>query len=107
MSDSELKPTTDEQKPITPLRCLTGATISGVLAIAGYKLMIAIAQTYATKPINSTNQIAINISSAVRTLVIGVTALASSVFAVVTLGLLALAIKLLFQKKPTEKTLNN
>jgi hypothetical protein len=99
MSDSDLKPVTEEKKPITPLRCLTGSSISGLLAIAAYKLMMAIAQTYATKPINFSNPIAVNIASAVRTLIVGVTALAASILAMVTLGLCALAIKLIFQQK--------
>jgi hypothetical protein len=69
--------------------------------------MVAVAQTYATKPINFTNPIAVNIASAVRTLMIGITALAASVFAMVTLGLCALAIKLVFQQKTSENSLNN
>lgn len=46
--------------PPTPLRCITGATISGGLAFAMYSLMIAIATTFASKPIHSDNQIVIN-----------------------------------------------
>lgn len=98
MSDSQIKETTEGQKPITPTRCVTGSLISGILAIAAYKLMISIAETYATKPVNFTNQMAVNIATAVRTLVIGITALAACVFGMVTLGLFALAIQLIFNK---------
>jgi hypothetical protein len=101
MSDPELNQVSEEEKPVTPLRCFTGASISGVLAIAASKLMISMAQTYATKPINFTNPIAVNIASAVRTLVVGITALATGIFTMVTLGLCALAIKLIFHKKTT------
>ena len=85
--------------PPTPLRCITGATISGGLAFAMYSLMIAIATTFASKPIHSDNQIVINIASAVRTLVVGVAALGMGIFSIVAIGLLALAIQLLIQGK--------
>ncbi|MEY3255073.1 MAG: hypothetical protein RLZZ29_204 [Cyanobacteriota bacterium] len=85
--------------PPTPLRCITGATISGGLAFAMYSLMIAIATTFASKPIHSDNQIVINIASAVRTLVVGVVALGMGIFSIVAIGLLALAIQLLIQGK--------
>ena len=85
--------------PPTPLRCITGATISGGLAFAMYSLMIAIATTFANKPIHSDNQIVINIASAVRTLVVGVVALGMGIFSIVAIGLLALAIQLLIQGK--------
>jgi hypothetical protein len=61
--------------------------------------MIAIATTFASKPIHSDNQIVINIASAVRTLVVGVVALGMGIFSIVTIGLLALAIQLLIQGK--------
>jgi hypothetical protein len=86
------------QVPPTPLRCLTGAAMSGGLAYAMYSLMIAIATTFATKPIHSDNQIVLNIASAVRTLVVGVVALGAAIFGIVALGLTALAIQLLIQK---------
>ena len=86
------------QVPPTPSRCLTGAAISGGLAYAMYSLMIAIATTFATKPIHSDNQIVLNLASAVRTLVVGVVALGTGIFGIVALGLTALAIQLLIQK---------
>jgi hypothetical protein len=82
----------------TPLRCLTGALISGGLAVLLYRLTAAIASTYAAKPIATSNPFAANIASAVRTLVMGMTALATGIFAFATLGLLALAGQLLIQR---------
>jgi hypothetical protein len=97
----------ENKKEITPLRCITGSSISGLMAIAAYNLMIAIAQTYANKPINFNNQFAANIASAVRTLVVGITALATGLFTMVTIGLFALAIQLIFQKLKGEENVKN
>lgn len=94
-----LKSAQDTNAPPTPLKCITGATISGGLAFAMYSLMIAIATTFASKPIHSDNQIVINIASAVRTLVVGVVALGMGIFSIVAIGLLALAIQLLIRGK--------
>lgn len=88
---------TKEQKA-TPLNCLLGAAISGALGLGMYKLAYAIAQTYAQKPIHSTSTLAINIAAAVRTLVVGVSTLAAALFAITTVGLIALAIQLLIKK---------
>lgn len=96
MNEPNLTPQTPTQT--TPLRCITGALFSGALAYAAYSLTSAIATTYATKPIHSHNWIVLNITSAVRTLVVGVTAFASAVFAIATVGLVALAVQLLFQQ---------
>ncbi|BAZ29728.1 hypothetical protein NIES4074_21750 [Cylindrospermum sp. NIES-4074] len=106
MSEEKTTPQVDNsgQVPPTPLRCVTGAAISGGLAFAMYSLMIAIATTFATKPIHSDNQIVMNIGSAVRTLVVGVVALGTGIFGLVAIGLLALAVQLIAQQltKPKE-----
>ena len=94
---------TPEQIPPTPLRCITGSVMSGGFAYAMYSLMIAIATTFANKPIHSDNQIVINIGSAVRTLVVGVVALGTGIFGIAAVGLLALAGQLLIQKLTTSK----
>lgn len=88
---------TNEQKPPNPLRCLTGALISGGLANALYSLTAAIAQSFAAKPIHSDNVAVVNISSAVRTLVVGISALGTGIFGLVAIGLVALAIQILIQ----------
>lgn len=89
---------TNTDKKLTPLRCLTGALISGTMAIALYSLTSSIAQTYATKPINSSSPIAINIASAVRTLVVGASTLATFIFALAAVGLVALAGQIILQR---------
>jgi hypothetical protein len=105
MTKPNLNPTTEtpNQVPPTPLRCITGAVISGGLAFAMYSLMIAIATTFAAKPIHSDNQIVLNLASAVRTLVVGVVALGTGIFGIVAFGLLALAVQLLFQQLKSPK----
>lgn len=90
---------TEEGKtPPTPLRCFTGALTSSVFSLLAYKLMIAIAISFANKPIVSDNRITMNIAAAVRTLVIGMAALGAGIFGIAALGLAALGIQLLFKK---------
>ena len=99
MSDPKIiQPEAENQVPPTPLRCITGSVFSGGLGYAMYSLMISIATTFATKPIHSDNPMVVNIGSAVRTLVVGVVALGSGIFAIVAIGLLALAMQLLLQQ---------
>ena len=96
-SNSKNKSVAGGEKKVTPARCIVGASISGSLAIAFYFLTVSIYQTFANKPIQSSNPFVINISSAVRTLVEGSIALATGIFAVTTVGLVALAIQLTIQ----------
>lgn len=91
----------DNKTAPTPVRCLSGASISGVLAVGLYFLTSAIATAFAHTPVSTKNMFAIKIAIAVRTLVIGVSALGTGIFSLVTLGLIALAIQL------TMKNLNS
>ena len=93
-TDVSLDKTTEKT---TPLSCFFASCISGVLAFASYSLFSSIVQTYATKAVTSNNPIVINITSAVRTLVMGVVALATGVFAMVAIGLFLLGIQLTVQ----------
>ncbi|MDJ0728330.1 MAG: DUF3082 domain-containing protein [Prochloraceae cyanobacterium] len=102
MSNSEI-----EQKKPTPLRCLVGASISGSLGYALYLLTTSIAVSFATKPVQSTNPFVINLSAAVRTLVVGVSTLATCLFAITTLGLILLAIQLVIQGFKQEEDLTS
>ena len=103
-SPNQVSPAADTPQT-SPLRCLLGAVISSGLAYAAYSLTSSIAQTFAAKPVTSTNTIVVNISSAVRTLVVGSCALGTGVFGLVAFGLVALAIQLLierFTKRPSD-----
>ncbi|MDZ8189914.1 MAG: DUF3082 domain-containing protein [Nostoc sp. ChiSLP02] len=109
MSDQNLTPKTDPQvqMAVSPLRSIAGAVISGGMAFALYSLMIAIATSFANKPVHSINPLVIKITSAVRTLVVGVVALGSGIFAIVAIGLLALTLQLLVQQFTKPKSSEN
>lgn len=106
MSDQNPTPKTDAQVQVSvsPLRSIIGAVISGGMAFAMYSLMIAIATNFATKPVHSLNPLVIKITSAVRTLVVGVVALGSGIFGIVAIGLLALTLQLLIQQLTKPKS---
>jgi hypothetical protein len=59
----------------TPLRCFTGSITAGTFSLLAYRLTISIATNFANRPVTSLNPAVVNISSAVRTLVIGMAAL--------------------------------
>jgi hypothetical protein len=96
--ETPLTVTTTEPVQPTLMRCFMGSAISGGFAYACMMLTSAIATTFAHKPIHSDNPIAVNISAAVRTLVTGVSTLATFIFAFAAFGLFCLGIQLLFQK---------
>ncbi|WP_036487979.1 DUF3082 domain-containing protein [Myxosarcina sp. GI1] len=85
------------EKKITLLRCWTASILSGGLATAIYFLMMSIVQTYANKPVTSANPVVVNLTVAVRTLVIGMAALGTGVFGIVALGLFLLGIQVAIQ----------
>lgn len=93
----------DNTNNVTPLRCLLGAVVSAPFAIALYFLTYSIAQSFAAKPIISDSTYVIRIAVAVRTLVVGAATLATGIFSLVTVGLIALAIQLSIQslRKPS------
>lgn len=73
--------------------------MSAAFALGLYELTYAIAQTFANKPMTTTNTIALNIGIAVRTLVVGIVALGMGVFGITALGLLALTLQLALTKR--------
>ena len=81
----------------TPLRCFFAATLSGGIAFCSYLLFNSVVQTYATKTVTSTNPVVINLTAAVRTMVMGIVALGTGVFGVVAVGLFLLGIQLTVQ----------
>jgi hypothetical protein len=82
----------------TPLQCLVGAIIAGAIAVGAYFLTQSIAQSFAGNPFQSDNMLALRIAIAVRTLVVGIVALATGVFGIAGLGLLALGVQLTIQQ---------
>ncbi|NER02009.1 MAG: DUF3082 domain-containing protein [Okeania sp. SIO3C4] len=83
---------------VNPLQCLASAIIAGGLATLTYMLMKSISERFASKAIISDNFFVVNISTAVRALVVGVIALATCMCAMVSLGLVALAIQIIIQR---------
>ena len=77
----------------TPLNCLIGAAIAGIMSFAMYTMTSNIATTFATRPMGHKTTMAVNIATAVRTLVVGSTALATAVFGIIAVGLAALAVQ--------------
>jgi hypothetical protein len=93
---------TPPQDPPTPLRCFTGALISGAISLGVYGLTSSIAQTFAEKPVATSSYLAANIAVAVRTLVVGGCALATFVFGFSALGLVALGIQQFITRSQSE-----
>ena len=105
--DDKSSITKPDKKEVSPISCFFASVVSGTIAVAVYSLMNAIAQTYANKPIVAKSVFAIKITTAVRTLVVGVAALGAGVFALVAVGLFLLGIQLtiksLTHKESSEK----
>lgn len=83
----------------TPSRCFTGALISGGLGTALYFLTMSIIAAFAKTPLPTKSAFAVNIAVAVRTLVVGVSTIATALFAITTLGLIALGIQVWIQRQ--------
>jgi Protein of unknown function (DUF3082) len=99
------RPMTDD-KPQTPestnptqkvLRCFSGGFVAGTIASLFYALTRSVIAGFAARPLQYDNATTINIAVAVRTLVIGVFALGTFIFALSALGLIAYGIQLSIQ----------
>jgi hypothetical protein len=112
MTDSGSTQNSTNQSTVTPktltspLRCFVGALISASLTTGLYSLTAAIAQSFAAKPSHSHNVIVLNITVAVRTLVVGMCALGTGIFGLVAVGLVALGIQVLIQQQRNHKAGN-
>ena len=85
----------------SPLSCVTGALLAGIMSIGMYTMTIKIATTFATNPMVQKTTMASNIAAALRTLVVGSTALGTGIFGIVAIGLVGLAIQAATEKKPS------
>lgn len=85
-------------KPLSPWRCLIGAVIAGALAYALYGMTSSIAHLFATKPIHADTLFIRRMAAAVRTLVVGMTAMGTGVFGLAAFGLAGLGIQLTIQR---------
>jgi Protein of unknown function (DUF3082) len=99
MSDLPPAPITENAVPPTPLRCLLGSIVAGGIASLIWQLTQSIAISFARTPIVSDNRIVVRMSTAVRTLVVGMSALGTGIFALACVGLFALGIQILLTRK--------
>lgn len=95
--------TSSRYAPTTPGRCFRGAIISSGLALVMYLLTRSIIQALAHVPLPTKSVFSANIAVAVRTLVIGTSTMATGIFAIATLGLLALAVQLLIRQRQQQE----
>ncbi|MFM2430636.1 MAG: hypothetical protein RLZZ511_1849 [Cyanobacteriota bacterium] len=87
-----------ENTKATPLKCFTGGLVAGAIAIFFYHSAEVIAGIFAQTQIQSENFIVMRMSSAIRTLVIGMFALGAGVFGMAAIGLSGLGIQILLGK---------
>lgn len=101
---AEQKPTMsrEAEQPTTVFQCVSGSAIAGLFGYGAYNLTVKIATNFALHPFVSDNFIAVRISAAVRTLVVGMFTLATAVFGFATLGLFALGIQTILKKLQPE-----
>lgn len=101
MSD-DLQPKSPESSsgnpPPTLWSCWSGSAVSGAIAVGGYFLTLSIATSFASKPLPTGSSFAQNIAVAVRTLIVGMGALATGIFGIVALGLFLLGIQVGVQR---------
>ena len=82
----------------SPGRCLLGAAIASGFAVPLYWLSRAIVGHFADNPLDATGAAATSIGAAVRALLIGGSVLVTGVFAIVAVGLVALAVQSAVQR---------
>jgi hypothetical protein len=87
----------DSTQQTSPLRCFVSSGIAGVIAFGAYSLLHSIMQTYGAKVITSHNPVVIDITTAVRTMVMGIVALGTGVFSLAAVGLFLLGIQVTVQ----------
>ena len=105
MGSSQTKHTTNspetDDNPLSTVRILrafTGSLMAGTIAILFYKMLTAISTSFANKPVVSDNITVINLSAAVRTLVLGVIALGTGVFGMAAIGLFLLGLQMIWRR---------
>ncbi|MBD1843877.1 DUF3082 domain-containing protein [Cyanobacteria bacterium FACHB-63] len=96
-------PTPKASQMPSPLRCFIGAIVAGVMGYALYKMTSAIGISFATKPIVADSLVVRRISSAVRTLVLGMSAMGTGIFGLASFGLAGLGVQLLLRKPEQEQ----
>lgn len=91
----------------SPLRCFLGAAVAGGAAVVLYNLTSSIALAFASRPLQYHTVTTANIAVAVRTLVVGMSALGAGVFGLAAVGLFGLGIQLLLRRSAPENDSNH
>jgi hypothetical protein len=89
--------------PPTVFDCLSGSVIASVITWLAYLLTVNTVNNFTAKPFSSTNYVAVNIASAVRTLVMGMFSMGTVIFGIAALGLFALGIQTLIQGQRSQQ----
>jgi hypothetical protein len=92
---------TPEAPPLSPWRCWGGGVVAAAIAWVLYNMTQAIALSFAAKVIHTDNVTTQRIAAAVRTLVVGLSALGTGIFGLAALGLFGLGLQLLLRRNPT------
>jgi hypothetical protein len=98
---NDTNPSPKAENPLSTariLRAFTGSLMAGTIALLFYKMLNAISTSFANKPVVSDNITVINLSAAVRTLVLGVIALGTGVFGMAAIGLALLGLQMIGQR---------
>ncbi|CAD5932086.1 hypothetical protein PCC9214_01353 [Planktothrix tepida] len=95
---SKTPQTTSQTDTINLFRCITNGLMYGGVALVFYKLTHIIAEKFANKPIQSENFTVIQISTAVRTLVVGLFTMGTVLFSFLSVGVMLLAIYVSIQR---------
>lgn len=104
MSESS-KATTQSTATPGPLQCVLGSLVAGGIALVLYNMTQSIALSFANRPLQYHNVTTLNIAVAVRTLVVGLSALGTGIFGLAAAGLFGLGIQVLIrQTKPRSTT---
>ncbi len=100
-------PEASAKKPLSPLRCFLGAIVAGAIAALLYNMTGHIALAFASRVIQSDNMIIVRMSTAVRTLVIGMAAMGTGIFGMAAIGLTGLGIQILLGQYPEKPELGD
>jgi hypothetical protein len=96
-------PTPGVKPPPTVFDCLSGSAIASLITWLAYLLTVNTINNFTAKPFSSTNYVAVNIASAVRTLVMGMFSMGTVIFGIAALGLFALGIQTLIQGQRSQQ----
>lgn len=105
-SPKSAKSTTQSKAMPSPLQCVLGAIVAGGIALVLYNLTQSIALAFANRPLQYHNVTTINIAVAVRTLVVGLSALGTGIFGLAAVGLFGLGIQVLIGQAKQRSTVD-